>query len=246
MYDDSGCHILSCNDKVREISKIGKQYNFKISEEEAITGILKFNGTNDQGNSLIYEIVKDISAGNNEVYSKLAIILKDCPYIDLDLTERANGWTPLHLAATSGLQRVISSLIKHGADLFRLDTNGNLPLSLALNARNDAEDRTYETIKRELLKAMEEQCNTTYLHDYDINQADTSLLPKETYNYLKKKLPDSFIKILTLIAKNNQLSPQEDYDSSTSEVEGIMDLIEPTEYVHNVITGESNIFSDSA
>jgi ankyrin repeat protein len=62
------------------------------------------------------------------------IILNKCPEALL-LKSNSTKKTALHIAAKSGLVRVVKELIKHGTDLHAIDTEGNIPaLCCAPNA----------------------------------------------------------------------------------------------------------------
>jgi ankyrin repeat protein len=50
---------------------------------------------------------------------------------DVNKAEERNGWTPIHLAASSGSLQLTRDLINRGADVRALDCNGAFPIELA-------------------------------------------------------------------------------------------------------------------
>jgi ankyrin repeat protein len=138
LYNDHSYHCLAKDDKTKTLSKIYKSVNWEISIEEARKGI-NINKVNDKGNTILYELVAKICNTETESNTKLGYIKSVLDFgCDINLTERANGFTPLHFAVSSNQSDLVGLLLNNGADLFKCDAHGKIPLSISMEYRYEA------------------------------------------------------------------------------------------------------------
>jgi ankyrin repeat protein len=135
LYDDQGYHCLAKGYKTKTLSKIYKYINWEISIEEARKGI-NINKVNDKGNTVLYELTAKICYTAEDSIIKLGYIQNVLAFgCDINLTARVNGFTPLHFAVCSNQPGLVGLLLNNGADLFKCDAHGRLPLSISLEYR---------------------------------------------------------------------------------------------------------------
>jgi ankyrin repeat protein len=122
LHDKDGNHLLAKDPKTKELSKIYNFVNWRISIEEAIN-VLDINKTNHNGNTLLYELIKKVCYSDDDARLKVIYIKEVLKYgIDINKTNRSNGYTPLELANLSGHHQIAELLSKHNAPE---DTMGN-------------------------------------------------------------------------------------------------------------------------
>ncbi|MDF2966191.1 MAG: hypothetical protein K0Q51_1579 [Rickettsiaceae bacterium] len=138
LYNDKGYSKLACDNIVKELSKVYKRVKWDITEEEAIIGKININKVNALGNTLLYETIKTLCNTDEDIEEKgkaIKLIIKSGA--DVDFTGRNNKWTPLHLAVSSGQKEYVEYLLKKGANPYKKDRHGKLPLSLAVHSHNE-------------------------------------------------------------------------------------------------------------
>ncbi|HJD60192.1 MAG TPA: ankyrin repeat domain-containing protein, partial [Rickettsia endosymbiont of Omalisus fontisbellaquei] len=131
LYDNEGNHKLACNNPVNELIKIFREYGFIISEKEAITGAINLNQTNGQGNSVLYELLKTICITDNEVEKreeKVELLIN--AGLDVNTTNRADKWTPMHLVVSSKQSYYVEKLMSKGGKLLE-DVYNRTPIEIA-------------------------------------------------------------------------------------------------------------------
>lgn len=93
--------------------------------------------------------------------------------IDIDLETLEDAWTSLFMAASSGFTDGVELLLKHGANLYHLDTDSGTALMRA--ADNDREEIVDLLLKRGLDAHVPDFLGRTVLHSAAVNMAWGSL-----------------------------------------------------------------------
>ncbi|MDX1917496.1 MAG: hypothetical protein SFT68_05920, partial [Rickettsiaceae bacterium] len=175
LYNPDGIHILvsKIDETTQKLSQIYKSVGWDISIREALFGI-DINQFDSSGSTVLYKLTVQSILDNKDKLEYLDYVLQ-CG-ANINLTQRADGKTPLHAAVTAQDLGILLKLIaKADIDSFRTLNSSGLDLA---SIANDEENAHFaEIIQATYQNLSPNEQNITY--ENTINPGNASI--EESY-----------------------------------------------------------------
>ena len=167
------------------------EYIFHYAPQSFIIAIMKFCGVKTDfkttdGYSLLHLAV------GLKCFDVVSFLLKPCHGVDVNLTDDDYYlWTPLHIAYLYGHAQIAQYLIQHGADMYAVDSDGNIPYEYIDGDPDCIKESEYLQNKRKIhhVPCSIEHCYYMKLKNIGTDDEEAVFLTIKQFPSLKKGSP---------------------------------------------------------